>query len=398
MSIEAGDCNVPRVARLLYHVRFIRGVTTMAKTHPYHQWLKELTSLPTASGREDRVVAWVQSWARKRRNVEVQVDRTGNLVLARRGIKPGSQPIYFEAHMDHPSFVVERVLDDREVVAGFRGGVKLEFFEGSPVVLHPLRGKPHTGRVVSLLNHETGTEVSAGIKRCRVRFDRSTPASVGDVLMWDVGPARIEKGLLHTPACDDVAGVAAALAAFDALGPKSPVRVLLTRAEEMGFVGAIAAVKNRTIPRRARLVCLENSKSYAESPIGGGPIVRVGDLTSTFDPDLTYQAGRIAQTLAQKDAGFKWQRKLMPGGTCEASAFQSFGHTATCLCLPLGNYHNMNEATGRIAAEVISVADFDGLVRLLVAVGQSLDLPDQAPPLRSRLDKLFADRRWLVRS
>jgi endoglucanase len=252
--------------------------------------------------------------------------------------------------------------------------------------------------VVSLLNHETGTEVSAGIKRCRVRFDRSTPASVGDVLMWDVGPARIEKGLLHTPACDDVAGVAAALAAFDALGPKSPVRVLLTRAEEMGFVGAIAAVKNRTIPRRARLVCLENSKSYAESPIGGGPIVRVGDLTSTFDPDLTYQAGRIAQTLAQKDAGFKWQRKLMPGGTCEASAFQSFGHTATCLCLPLGNYHNMNEATGRIAAEVISVADFDGLVRLLVAVGQSLDLPDQAPPLRSRLDKLFADRRWLVRS
>src|SRR5262249_28784735 len=155
----------------------------------------------------------------------------------------------------------------------------------------------------------------------------------------------------------------AALAAFDDLShdvskPDLDVRVLLTRAEEVGFVGAIAACKNRTVPRKSRLIALENSKSFSESPIGAGPIVRVGDRTSTFDPDLTFRISKIAEQLAARDASFKWQRKLMPGGTCEASAYQSYGFISTCVCLPLGNYHNMNEATGKIDAETISLSDF----------------------------------------
>jgi len=100
--------------------------------------------------------------------------------------------------------------------------------------------------------------------------------------------------------------------------------------------------------------------------------------------------------MAEADDSFRWQRKLMPGGTCEASAFLSYGYTSTCLCLPLGNYHNMNERTGRIAAETISVSDFDGLVRLLVEIGRRLDKPAKAPPLRERLDGLFARRRAVL--
>jgi endoglucanase len=214
--------------------------------------------------------------------------------------------------------------------------------------------------------------------------------------MWDVGPARIKGDRLLAPACDDVAGVAAALAAYDAMGRvRTDVRLLFTRAEEIGFIGAIAAAKAGLIPRKARLICLENSRSYAESPIGGGPIVRVGDYTSTFDPDLTYRVGRVAAALAEKDKSFRYQRRLMPGGTCEASAFQAYGYTATCLCLPLGNYHNMNEAARggpRIDAETISIRDFDGLVRLLVAVAQQLDVPGKSPSLVQRLDELFATR------
>ena len=120
-------------------------------------------------------------------------------------------------------------------------------------------------------------------------------------------------------------------------------------------VAAIAGIA--TVAHGARLIALENSKSFAESPIGGGPIVRVGDATSTFDPDLTYRCGKIAQQIAAQDPSFKYQRKLMPGGTCEASAYQTYGYTATCLCLPLGNYHNMNEAAGKIDSEFISLSD-----------------------------------------
>jgi endoglucanase len=297
--------------------------------------------------------------------------------------------------MDHPAFVVVEVLDSRRVVAEFRGGVKDSYFEGTPVTLWPARGRPHHGNVVSL---SPATEEHAN-KRATIEFPAKVKAALGDVLTWTTGPQRIEGDLFYTPACDDLSGVAAAFSSFDALladDTKRDIRLLLTRAEEVGFIGAIAACKAGTIPRCARLIALENSKSFAESPIGAGPIVRVGDATSTFDPDLTYRCGKIAQQIAAQDPSFKYQRKLMPGGTCEASAYLSYGYTATCLCLPLGNYHNMNEATGKIDSEYISLADYDGLVRLLVEIGRRLDEPKLAPPLKGRLDDLFASRRGVL--
>jgi hypothetical protein len=39
------------------------------------------------------------------------------------------------------------------------------------------------------------------------------------------------------------------------------------------------------------------------------------------------------------------------------------------MCLPLGNYHNMNRQTGRIASEYINLSDFDQLVQWLTALG-----------------------------
>src|SRR5690606_12799966 len=96
--------------------------------------LLELTGTPTASGREDRVVAFVERWAKRRRNVTLRRDRFGNVVLQRGGGRSAS-PIIFEAHMDHPAFVVHSA-DGREVVAAFRGGVQKTYFAGTRVRLH----------------------------------------------------------------------------------------------------------------------------------------------------------------------------------------------------------------------------------------------------------------------
>lgn len=351
----------------------------------YHRWLTELTDIPTASGREDRVEQWIERFASRRRDVTLSRDKHGNLTLARDKGR-AKKPVYFQAHLDHPAFVVDRVVDDRTVEARFRGYVLREYFKGTRVVLH--HGKQtHRGVIDKPLDD---------VDRWLVRFTKDAPAAVGDILTWDVGKARIAGDRLRAPACDDLAAVAAALAAFDQLRDHKHVRLLFTRAEELAFIGTIAACKARSISKAARMICLENSKSFAESPIGGGPIVRVGDRISTFDSNLTYHIACIAEKCAEADGGFKWQRKLMPGGSCEASAFQNFGYTATCLCLPLGNYHNMDESRRRIAAESISVRDFDGLITLLVAVGRGLDQPDQAPPLRDRLDRLFAERRYVL--
>lgn len=370
-------------------------------TTRYHRWLLELTNLPTAAGREDRVIEWVRQYVKRKRNVTMSRDRFGNLTLKRGGGK--GRPLYITAHMDHPAFVVCEVVNDRRVIAQFRGGVARDYFVGTPVKLFHGEGKPKRGVIRAFVkppgrsSHMLGTDDSD--KHLAVDFKGKTAAAVGDVLMWDVGPARITRGQLRAPACDDLIGVTAALAAFDQLGRQPHVRVLLTRAEEVGFIGAIAACKAKSIPKTARLLCLEASKSFPESPIGGGPIVRTGDYATTFDPQLTYEVGRVAAQLAAQDPTFIWQRKLMPGGTCEATAFQTYGYTATCLCAALGNYHNMNEKTGKIDAEYISIADFDGLVRLLVQAGRKLDTSGKSAavaPMRDRLDDLFESRRWVL--
>jgi endoglucanase len=352
-----------------------------------------LTSIPTAAGHEGRVIRWVERWASRRRQIELEHDRHGNLVL-KHVDRNSRSPIFFSGHLDHPAFVV-REIHNHAVTAEFRGGVDLAYFKNTRVQLWHGSKPSQKGRIV-----EVTQPAGEPYKRCRIEFKKSLDAEPGDILTWDLPESKIKSGRLHAPACDDLAAVAAAFAAFGQLmkgGADGPdVRLLLTRAEEVGFIGAIGACKASSIPKRAKVIALENSKSFSESPIGGGPIVRVGDRTSTFDPELTYAVSQVAESLSKHDPAFNWQRKLMPGGTCEASAYQSFGHTATCICLPLGNYHNMDESTGRISPEIISIDDYRDLIRLLIALGQGLNDADENPPLRQRLDKLFADRRTIL--
>jgi len=360
----------------------------------YHDWLKQLTATPTAAGREHRVIAWVQRWARRRRNIELSRDRFGNVILKRRGVSD-ERPVVFEAHLDHPQFVVTGVVDKRTLAVEFRGGVHPAYFVGTPVLLHRDGQSPTRGRVEATDVPESRQD---NIK-ATVRFSVDVTAEAGDIVTWDTGDVRVDKkGIIHTPACDNLASVAASLAALEQLRSdrvKRDVRVLLSRAEEVGFVGAIAAAKHRSIPKKSRVIVLENSRSYAESPVGGGPILRVGDRTYSFDPDLSFRLGKVAESL-ETNGDFQWQRKLMPGGTCNASAYLAFGYTAACICLPLGNYHNMNEDAGRIEAEYISLRDWDMLVRWLVAVGRRLDDAEHAPKLKSLLARRFAKQRHLL--
>ena len=142
-------------------------------------------------------------------------------------------------------------------------------------------------------------------------------------------------------------------------------------------------------------MCIEMSRSFADSPIGAGPIVRVGDASTVFDRSLTNQFSKVAHSM-----GKPWQRKLMVGGSCEATAFGAYGYASTCLCLPLGNYHNMADIDGvaagtvpaRVAPEEISVTDFHGLVRLLTASVPGLS--DPSPEID--LEEHFAEWAYLL--
>src|SRR5690606_25777028 len=188
----------------------------------------------------------------------------------------------------------------------------------------------------------------------RVELEARAPVPPGAFGTWDLVPFRRaprDPDLLETRAADDLAGVAAILALLDAIDEIDPARRvdvqgLFTRAEEVGFVGAVAVARARRLPPGARIVAVEASKALPNARQGDGPILRVGDRTSIFDDGLTRWIARVGTELAGP-AGrggaerFRWQRRLMDGGTCESTAYQLYGYRCAAMCLPLGNYHNM---------------------------------------------------------
>src|SRR5690606_999196 len=118
--------------------------------------------------------------------------------------------------------------------------------------------------------------------------------------------------------------------------------------------------------------------------------LRVGDRDAIFTPGLTAFCRDVADDLAKADKTFQYQRKLMDGGTCESAAFCELGYDATGLCIALGNYHNMDRARKRIAAECIDLRDWNGLVKWFVALATSTReyRPQGNPAFKELLDLL----------
>lgn len=335
----------------------------MAGRATAEKWLAELTSLPTAPGIEDGVVEWVTRWVGRRDDLKLSKDSGGNLFVAQKGRKK-LDPVLAVAHMDHPAFVI---LDDQGSFE-FRGGVDAAYFTDARIQVVSRPDGPN-GRVASF-DPET--------RRGEATFRGDV--SEGDIAMWRFRSTRQKKGFFRAPACDDLAGAAAALAALDRARRNPGLRhfgVMLTRAEEVGLIGAVHAAKHRTIPDGARLLSIETSRELPNAPIGDGPIIRIGDRATIFDRELS---NRVCDAVA--GAGVKHQRKLMDGGGCEATAFGVYGYRATGLCLALGNWHNRGnlnevEAGDDTAAvpmlEEISIDDFHGLVDLLPTAARAVD-------------------------
>lgn len=375
----------------------------MTHRDQHEEWLLQLTSIPTAAGREHRVIEWVERWVARRRNLKIKRDPVGNLLItqtAKDAAKDRPKPLFITAHLDHPAFVVRKKLDERTIELEFRGGVHDAYFDNARIEIIDERDAAQRAVLMSL------DPKARPFKRAVVRLEDGAdarPIKRGDVARWVFDGAAllpvVQNGILHAHACDDLAAVAAALAALDVVRTRkrlSHVGVLLTVAEEVGFVGAIGACKHRSVPRSSRLICLENSRSFAESPIGGGPILRVGDRISVFEPRLTNRIGAIMLEYQKRHPEFRWQRKLMPGGACEATTFSSYGYESTCICLPLGNYHNMTDIDGvaagkrpaRVGPEQISVDDYHGMIAMLVLCAERLDSA-KLPELRERMEVLF---------
>jgi len=353
--------------------------------------VESLLSAPTAPFREAAVVERVAAWAAGR-GVAVRRDEAGNVLLrVRRGRRRRPRWV-FAAHMDHPGFIVTG-RRGRSIRAEFRGSVARRYFAGSAVRLYA-----PAGEVRAIVRSARKAPAGAWLT-CRLdpvgSPGRAADVPAGTIGMWDLPAARFRRGRLHSRACDDVAGAAAVICAMDEIAAGRfavDATALLTRAEEAAFIGALAAARARSIPAGALVVAVECSRAVAGAGLGEGVVVRVGDRVRTFDPSLTAHVSAAAETLGRRDRRFRHVRQLMPGGTCESTAYAAFGYRATGLCLPMANYHNQGPG-GRIAAEVVDTGDFEGLVKLLTALARDPGSPaDTDAALKRRLDGLWRTR------
>jgi putative aminopeptidase FrvX len=350
--------------------------------------LSELCSVPTAPFAEGHVVEYVKSFVAKRVGLRLSADRFGNLLIEKAG-KTRSPRWVFTAHMDHPGFVAEKMLDKRTLRAAFRGYVLAEYVRGSKVRFFD-GDRETAGTVTHVSTRGSERPEIPGVVTVRV----NGLVSSGSPGMFDQGAGRIRGGRFYSRVCDDLAGAAACLTMLDELAKKparTPIAVLLTRGEEEGFIGAIAAVKHpRLIRKSDRLVAIECSAVQPYAPQGAGTIIRVGDRSSIFNSDLTYFITAQAEALAKKNKAFKYQRALMPGGTCEATVYDIYGFLAASICVPLGNYHNMDRVKKKIGPEFIDLNDWKNMARLFVHLARTAHEYEPGHKLlKRRVEKRF---------
>ncbi len=329
--------------------------------------LRNVLSLPTAPFAEQHILDHIRSFVAARPLLSLREDKAGNqLVHYRRGKGQTPRPICLTAHLDHPGFVSDRMMSKSTLRAIWRGGVMCEYFPAARVRFFD-GDRWVKGRVRSIKTVKTG--MRRVVKSALLDVGAAVPS--GCPGMWDFPDPAIRNGRIHTRAADDLAGVGAMLAcahALDAAKANGEAYFLFTRAEEVGFVGAMAACKLKTIPKRCVVVAIETSSELKNARMGDGPILRVGDKASTFTSAATAFAGAVASDLAAKKRRFAYQRRLMDGGTCESTAYCALGYEATGICLALGNYHNMNKRTGKLGPEYIDLDDFANLVDWFIAL------------------------------
>ena len=303
--------------------------------------VRALMEQPTAPFHEEAVRDAIVGELEKCANVRIEHDKQGNLIARyRRGTRARARWA-FAAHMDHPGWVRDDNGEWR-----FLGSVAERF------LVNPRKRE------------------------------------FGDFAMWDLPAFELRDAQIHSRACDDLLGCAEIICLFRELeAVQADVHCLgiFSRAEEVGFWGAIQLARSGILPKEITIFSLETSTPRGGAEIGRGPIVRVGDRLSIFDSRETARLMNLAAANR-----IPVQRCLLDGGACEASAYQLYGYRSVAASIGLGNYHNC-APDGSIQCEYVSVDDYANMVRLCVALAcEGVRAPDPTKTLRDSLEKRAA--------
>ncbi len=382
-----------------------------------HQPLFErILEQPTAPFREEMVASVILESLDEAR-VPWFLDGVGNIVVgvdSEKALKTllakkGKEPLrVFIAHMDHPGFHGVQWRGPRggtKLNVKWHGGAPTEHMDGAKVWLRDFVGNEAEG----VLREPKYKKTTFGkmLESATVEFEKEDLIHLSGANEVYGGlkfraPLWRKGDLVYTRAADDLCGAFAITAtAIELAAPLRrqavPFLGILTRAEEVGFIGAIGHLKQGLLSRAKReilAVSLEASRTLPGAEIGKGPIVRLGDKFTVFDARGLHVLGLVAEKLLPG----RHQKRIMDGGRCEASACTVFGVPAVGIAVPLGNYHNQSLQGGPDsrgpngpAPEFVNMKDVEGVVTLCKGlVAKGLPWADPWKDARKRFSDLYA--------
>lgn len=383
--------------------------------HPRHEaLLTSLLSQPSAPFRESYIIQWVGE-VLGQQGIPYFIDPIGNIVVGANSRtqylkfirEQSAEPLrVFIAHMDHPGFHGMRWVKPNVLRIRWYGGSPTKLLNGSRVWLTNEAGWVGEGVLRNITLHPKGYAI--GTAEVQVPTALLAPRRPGAASLfggfkfrqpvWESGAK------LYTKAADDLIGVfcivATALELFAKRDRKDrpPFIGLLTRAEEVGLVGAVGHFELGWLQAARRpVVCvsLEASRTLPNAIVGKGPIVRLGDRRTPFNADYL----QVLTELAEKVLPQQHQRRIMDGGSCEGSAAMAYGLPTIALAVPLGNYHNQGLEGGPDcrgpygpAPEFVHLDDVEGQRKLCVALMRNkLPWHDPWRKVRARLKQNYRE-------
>ncbi|MSP19440.1 MAG: hypothetical protein EXR74_07705 [Bdellovibrionales bacterium] len=373
-------------------------------------FLHQLLGRPTAPFRESHVASLVYEFLIQEK-IPYFVDPIGNIVVGvdsknsylKKVKDKYKEPVrIFIAHMDHPGFHGAKWVNEKTLAVTWHGGTPRKFLNGARVWLADKTGWKGEGIIQKAKLNPMGSALASSwivIKRLNDSDlkKKYLPQELYGGFAFSA-PFWEKNKIIYTKAADDLVGVFAILSLAKTLKNKNrPFLGLLTRAEEVGFIGTIGHLDLGWLNKAREsvvFVSLETSRTLPGALVGKGPIVRLGDRATPFDPSLVQILTQVAQRKLPKN----FQRRIMDGGTCEATAAITFGFRAMGISIPLGNYHNQSfeggpESRGEWgpAPEFVHTKDIEGMLALCEGLMERSEL--WADPWRSKRENMIASKK-----
>jgi peptidase M42 family hydrolase len=305
--------------------------------------LRALLAIDSPTGFTDTIVRHVTGEL-ERLGMTVELTRRGAIRAVRQGSRrQGARAII--THLDTLGAQVKMVKDNGRLELVPIGHWSSRFAEGARANIYSYDGR-HRGSILPLM--ASGHTFNEGVdtqpvdwRQVELRIDARTASKaetlslgidIGDIVAIDPETEFMDNGFIVSRHLDDKAGVAASLAALEAMErerARTPVDIhwLFTIAEEVG-VGATAIVA----PEVASMVAVDNGTTApGQNSSEFGVTIAMADQTGPFDYHLTKKLIDLC-----RDGGIPMQRDIFRFYRSDSASAVEAGHDVRTALIAFG--------------------------------------------------------------